>query len=599
MGPTFRPVLRNTQYAIRDDLDTASTESQSKDVEGALLFQTKCTRCHELRSPSNRALSAEEWASTITRMAGKENSDISPSDRDRIIAFVQAEAIRAGEQMAQQIKLAQQIDLPGAVSGRISQPGEVDYYTFTVPEGKTLGPWWVIQPFDNPNETGFDTVYPPETEIDLEKEYTGKGGRKIGWYQSNGTGNNAFSNVPEDDVVGYALTYIDSDKEQTEILSLGSDDGIKVWVNDQLIWSRHVHRAIAPAQDVIALPLARGRNKLLVKIENGYGPWGFFATIGGYSIDLFAETFNSPLVPSLTLLNAKGEVLANNAGVNGGRDARIDYSFSRPGDYALRVEDVTGKGGAGYIYRLNVAPASPDFAMSVTPDNPNIGQGGTVLLTVIATRRVGFTGEIALEVANLPPGVTASSGAIPTDMNQGFITLTAAPDAPLEYRVAQVIGSVKTVSGEVIQRPATPVEVYRIQNQPQPVQRSSLVVSVTEVPSVTLAVSPERVTITPGKPVPLKVVANRKPGSRQELTLTVVGLPSGVRPQGQVTILKGNQTEATLVLEPNIVGAGVTVRTNPFIGRELAIRPYNIVINASVGQTIVASSPAMQLSIGN
>lgn len=41
-----------------------------------------------------------------------------------------------------------------------------------------------------------------------------------------------FSNVPEDDVVGYALTYYESDQDTIEILSLGSDDGIKVWVND-------------------------------------------------------------------------------------------------------------------------------------------------------------------------------------------------------------------------------------------------------------------------------------------------------------------------------------------------------------------------------
>jgi hypothetical protein len=53
------------------------------------------------------------------------------------------------------------------------------------------------------------------------------------------------------------------------------------------------------------------------------------------------------------------------------------------------------------------------------------------------------------------------------------------------------------------------------------------------------------------------------------------------------------------VLEPNIVGAGVTRRQNPFIGRELDTRPYNIVVNAAVRQQIVASSPATKLSIGS
>ena len=72
----------------------------------------------------------------------------------------------------------------------------------------------MIFPFDNVDERGFDTVYPPETEIDFEKEYIGKDGRKIGWFKTNRRGENVFSNVPEDDVTGYALTYLESDRDQ-------------------------------------------------------------------------------------------------------------------------------------------------------------------------------------------------------------------------------------------------------------------------------------------------------------------------------------------------------------------------------------------------
>ncbi|MCG8625290.1 MAG: hypothetical protein MJE68_25235, partial [Proteobacteria bacterium] len=197
------------------DLQTAPDEEATQDAtaqssESEILFQTKCSACHELRSPSNRALSAEEWSSTITRMADKENADITNTERDRIIAFVAQEAERLGELVARQLEHAQHLTTPGAISGRISEPGEVDYYRFTISEGTSLGPWWVIFPFDNVDEKGFDTVYPPETEIDLEKEYIGKDGRKIGWYRTNRRGENVFSNVPEDDVTGYALTYLES-----------------------------------------------------------------------------------------------------------------------------------------------------------------------------------------------------------------------------------------------------------------------------------------------------------------------------------------------------------------------------------------------------
>ncbi len=570
------------------------------DLEGEFLFQVKCAQCHELRSPSDQALTAEEWQATITRMKEKVDSNISAQDEKDITAFVQVELERLSELMAERIQGAQEIGIPGGVSGRISQAGDVDYYKFTVSEAQMLGPWWVIQPFDNFDETGFDVVYPPEVEIDLKKEYMGKRGRTIGWYQSAGTGNTVFSNVPEDDVVGYALTYIDADRERTEILSLGSDDGIKVWVNDRLIWSHHVHRPVRSAEDVIALPLVKGRNKILIKIENGYGPWGFLATLGGYSIDLSAERLGSVLSPALTLLNVEGEILSNNAGIGGGRDARIDHSFSEPGSYILRVEDVTGNGGDSYIYHLSVAPTRPDFNITVTPDNPNIGRGGTAVLAVTVSRKVGFSGEIALQAENLPPGITSSSSGIPKEMQKGLIALTAAADAPLEHRVVQIVGFVKPLTGELVKRTAKPVEVYRLADRDMSVQRSSVVVSVTETPNVILSVFPQVVTIKPETPVALKITAYRKPGLQQILTLSLLGLPPGVLTQSQNTILDRDQTEATIVLLPNIVGSGRTEeRQNPFIGRELDVLPYDVVVTASVGQKVIASTPPAKLSIGD
>ncbi len=588
------------------ELQSTSDEIATQDVathssESEILFETKCSACHELRSPSNRALSAEEWTSTITRMAAKENADITTTERDRIIAFVAQEAQRLGELIARQLEHAQHITTPGAISGRISEPGEVDYYRFTIAEGTSLGPWWVIFPFDNVDEKGFDTVYPPEVEIDFDKEYIGKDGRKIGWYKTNRRGENVFSNVPEDDVTGYALTYLESDRDQNYLLSLGSDDTIKIWVNDKLVFSKYVHRPLRRADDVIQLPVSKGTNKILVKITNGYGPWGFFADIGGYSLTASAELLNSPLSPSLTLLDANGQVLANNAGIGGRRNAIIDYSFNEPGVYAMRVEDIAGNGGAGYVYHLDVRPTKPDFAVSVTPDNPNIGRGGTILLNVTLQRRVGFTEPILLSVENLPPGVTASESAILSGAGttQGYITLTAAPDAEPIPRVVQVVGSVTTATGNEYRRAATPVEIYRIQNNDQTVERKNVVVSVTETSPIVLSTELKEIVVTPDERIDLVVKVDRQNGNRQNLNLTAVGLPFGVRLQRQNTLLRSNQTEATLTLVPNIIATGNNqLRRNPFIGTQQT-RPYTIVVNASVGQRIVASSPAIKLWLGS
>ncbi len=581
--------------------DGEENETHARNAESEIIFQTKCSACHELRSPNNRALTAEQWENTITRMSEKENADMTTTDRDRIIAFIAEEVVRMGQLIAKQIEGSQHITTPGAISGRISKPGEVDYYRFTIEEGSRLGPWWVIHPFDNTDEKGFDTVYPPEVKIDLEKEYVGKDGRKIKWYRTNRRGENVFSNVPEDDVTGYALTYFESERDQKYLLSLGSDDTIKIWVNDQLIFSKYVHRALRRGDDVIELPISKGRNKILFKITNGYGPWGFFADIGGYSIGLSAENLNSPLSPSLTLLNAEGRVLRNNAGRRGRRNSIIDYSFAQPGVYGLRVEDITGNGGDGYVYHLDVRPTTPDFAISVTPDNPNIGRSGTVLLDVTLQRRVGFTEPILLSVENLPPGITASQSAILSEggNEQGYLTLTAAPDAELAYSVVQVVGTVTTTSGHQIRRAATPVEIYRIRNNDQTVQRRNIVVSVTETSPIIVSATPDEVVVTPDGPVNVTVKVDRRKGNRQNINLTVVGLPTGVRLQRQTTVLRRNASEATLTLVPDIISSGTEeLRQNPFIGNKQT-RPYTFVINASVGNRRIASSPAVKLWLGN
>ncbi|MYB65719.1 hypothetical protein F4X73_13600 [Candidatus Poribacteria bacterium] len=590
-------LVQNVVHAAESDEED---EGQAKSAESEILFQEKCSVCHELRSPDNRALTAEQWESTITRMAGKENADITPTQRDRIIAFVAEEVIRMGQLIAKQIENAQEITTPGAISGRISKPGEVDYYRFTVDEGAGLGPWWVIHPFDNTDEKGFDAVYPPEFEIDFDKEYEGKNGRIIQWYKTNGRGAGVFSNVPEDNVTGYALTYFESERDQKYLLSLGSDDTIKVWVNDKLIFSNYVHRSLRQGNDVIELPVKKGRNKILLKVTNGYGPWGFFADIGGYSIDLSAEKLNSPLSPSLTLLNDQGRVLRNNAGRGGRRNAIIDYSFARPGVYALRVEDISGKGGDGYVYHLDIRPTTPNFAISVTPDNPNIGRGGTVLLDVSLQRRVGFTEPILLTVENLPPGITASQSAILSQNgnNRGYLTLTAATDADLAHSVVQVVGTVTTADGQQIRRTASPIEIFQIRNDDQTVQRKNIVVSITNSRPVIVSTIPDEVVVTPDAPVDIKVKLERN-GFDPSLRITIVGLPNGISSQQQRLMIPRKSSEATITLVPQIISGGTNeIRRNPFIGDQQTV-PHSFIINVFHGNILKASSPAVKLWLGN
>ena len=169
------------EVGLSEPIDTISepVETFDIDVEGQILYESRCSQCHELRSPDNQALSAEEWRTTVIRMVAKDNADISMEEAERIIAFVQAEAQRLAAIMAKQLQRAQQIVVSGGVSGRISEPGDVDYYKFDVREGQTLGPWWVIQPFDNYNETGLMSYIRRSSKSILKRNTPAKAGERL------------------------------------------------------------------------------------------------------------------------------------------------------------------------------------------------------------------------------------------------------------------------------------------------------------------------------------------------------------------------------------------------------------------------------------
>ena len=148
--------------------------------------------------------------------------------------------------------------------------------------------WYIIGPFPNKRKSeeerlGLDTVYPPEKEIDLSKIYIGADSQKVKWQLYKTPENGRFQLWdkvnPYELVVVYALTYIYSPKDQTLPLLLGSDDGVKVLLNDQEIHRKLLVRISAPDQDRVPLKLHKGWNKLLLKIENNFGGYAFFARI--------------------------------------------------------------------------------------------------------------------------------------------------------------------------------------------------------------------------------------------------------------------------------------------------------------------------------
>ena len=77
-----------------------------------------------------------------------------------------------------------------------------------------------------------------------------------------------------DNRVAYLRTRVHVDTEQTARAELGSDDGVKMWVNGALVHAQMTTRGVNPGDDVVEISLKEGWNEVLLKVVNGGGGWG-------------------------------------------------------------------------------------------------------------------------------------------------------------------------------------------------------------------------------------------------------------------------------------------------------------------------------------
>jgi len=81
-------------------------------------------------------------------------------------------------------------------------------------------------------------------------------------------GGNAFA-------ITYAYARIDMPEELEFMLGVGSDDAVKIWVNGNLIHSNWAARGLNIDNDLIHIRFKKGRNDILVKIQNRGGSFAF------------------------------------------------------------------------------------------------------------------------------------------------------------------------------------------------------------------------------------------------------------------------------------------------------------------------------------
>jgi len=150
-----------------------------------------------------------------------------------------------------------------------------------------LGDWSTIGPFVGADRREvFDTAYGPEEGVDLETPI-----REQSWTAHPEYADGAVHMLPGEISATYLVREIHSPSARNMAITLGSDDGIRVWLNGVEVLSNDVPRAVALDQERLQLRLEEGRNELLLKIANYGGGYGFAfrvedEDVGGLPLDV-------------------------------------------------------------------------------------------------------------------------------------------------------------------------------------------------------------------------------------------------------------------------------------------------------------------------
>jgi hypothetical protein len=165
-------------------------------------------------------------------------------------------------------------------------PAEDEYFT----------DWLICGPFPNPLPPGINEYRHDETSLGFYKDYLRAyggesdirpyegmkikhpAGHELVWHRYHGY----FARVPLDDilkpkdqVIAYAACVVKSSYMRELVLSISSNDGIRVWHNGKLILDHNTGGTPEPDRDLIAIDLKKGDNFFLLKISQGFGRWSF------------------------------------------------------------------------------------------------------------------------------------------------------------------------------------------------------------------------------------------------------------------------------------------------------------------------------------
>lgn len=280
-------------------------------------------------------------------------------------------------------------------------------------------------------------------------------------------------------------------------------------------------------------------------------------------IRCYASTMGSPLDPVVNVFNAKDKKhLQGNDDAPTSADSVLTFKAPADGEYFVRVRDHRHRGGADFVYRVEVTRQTPSLSTSIERydrDRPQtrqavaVPQGGrTAALIRVNRRSVG--GDLMPSFEGLPDGLTVT-GHAPQGQQVMPIVFEAGGDAPLGAAMADLGvqgtrpgGSAEPIRGSF--RQTTPLVIAN-PNRTEYYHSilASMPVAVTRPAPVRLEIVEPKAPIVRDGVMRLKVNLQRD-GFDRRVRLHLLWRPPGVGGAGQLDLNK-DQVEGNYNIDAN------------------------------------------------
>ena len=190
---------------------------------------------------------------------------------------------------------AQQIDFGDVAYKKLATRAQTEQYMTAALTGRMQidwSDWYLLGPFEGNDDPGqIARVLLPEAELlamraggpgpDLAKTYEGKMGQTIGWKDIGSITDRKIDlkQFGSDELNTQGIAYLYRSfvvkKGGSLRVTMGSDDGLRFWLNGRLLVDADAKRGLNPFEHSVVLELKPGVNHILCKVTQGVGGWDY------------------------------------------------------------------------------------------------------------------------------------------------------------------------------------------------------------------------------------------------------------------------------------------------------------------------------------